>query len=189
LNAALNKPGLVDNPCMLPVVAPQPWAVRLYRTSHDDASVFELIGPGTAHPGLRDLTVGAQLSTTETTIVEKPAPPQAFADPAGSYPTIETINGQASLTWTWSQPSQLSQVTLGGATPTDGSLSSILLEVRTTGGIWQPISEVTGSVGDGSPTRYLLVHFPKPIAGTAVRVTITGRGTIGIHDLHVLGEA
>jgi hypothetical protein len=44
-------------------------------------------------------------------------------------------------------------------------------------------------VGDGSATPYVLVRFPKPLVTTALRVTVTGNGTIGIHDLHVLGPA
>ncbi|HSS08466.1 MAG TPA: hypothetical protein VLL25_01180 [Acidimicrobiales bacterium] len=189
LSAALNKPGLVDDPCLLPVIAPQPWAVRLYRTGRDDASVFELIGPGTGHPLLRDLTVDAQLNTSATTVVEVPEAPQADADPAGSYPTVETTDGEATLTWSWSQPSQISQVSLGAAAPTSGSLTSVVIEARTAAGIWQTISAVAGPVGDGSARPYVLVHLAQPLTTTAVRVTVTGQGTIGIHDLHVLGQA
>jgi hypothetical protein len=187
LNAALNKPGLVDNPCLLPVVAPQPWAIRLYRTGRDNASVFELIGPNTGHPRLADLTATAAMSTSGSTIIEKPEGPQADADPAGSYPTIQTVDGQASLTWTWSRPSQVSQVSLSAAAPTDGTLASLRIEARTTDGGWQTIAASGGPLGDGSSVPYLLAHLPRPLTTTAVRVTVAGTGTIGIHDLHVLG--
>ena len=192
LNAALNKPGLVDNLCILPVAATQPWAVRLYRTARDDASVFELIGPDTGNPLLRDLTAGAQLSTSAATIIEMPEIPQAAYDPAGTYPAIDTAGDRASLTWTLSHPGPVSQVTLGAAAPTEGSLGSltgVVIESRTIDGNWQAISAVNGPVGDGSATPYVLVRFPKPLMSTALRVTVTGNGTIGIHDLHVLGPA
>jgi hypothetical protein len=189
LNAALNKPGLVDNPCVLAVAGTQPWAVRLYRTARDDASVFELVGPGTGNPLLRDVTASAQLSTSAATIIETPEIPQAAYDPAGTFPAIDTTGGQASLTWTLSQPSQVSQVTVGAVAPTDGSLTGVVIESRTIDGKWQTISAVNGAVGDGSATPYVLVRFPKPFMSTALRVTVTGNGTIGIHDLHVLGPA
>jgi hypothetical protein len=189
LNAALNKPGLVDNLCILPVAGTQPWAVRLYRTARDDASVFELIGPGTGHPHLRDVAANAQLGTSAATIVETPEVPQGVYDPAGTFPAVDTTGGQASLTWTLSQPSQVSQVTLGSVAPTEGSLTGVVIEARTTAGSWQTISAVNGPVGDGSATPYVIVRFPKPLMSTALRVTVTGNGTIGIHDLHVLGPA
>jgi hypothetical protein len=188
LSAALNRPGLVDNLCILPVAGTQPWGVRLYRTAQDAASVFELIGPGTGHPLLHDFTANARLSTSAPTIIEMPEAPQAYFDPAGSYPAIDTTNGEASLTWTWNQPGQVSQVTLGALAPTDGSLGGALIEARTIGGGWETISAVVGPVGDGSATPYVLIRLSKPLMATALRVTVTGEGTIGIHDLHVLGQ-
>jgi hypothetical protein len=151
--------------------------------------VFELIGPGTGNPLLRDVTASAQLSTSAATIIEMPEIPQAAYDPAGTFPAIDTTDGQASLTWTLRQPSQVSQITLGAAAPTDGSLTGVVIESRTIDGTWQTISAVSGSVGDGSATPYVLVRFPKPLMSTALRVSVTGNGTIGIHDLHVLGPA
>jgi hypothetical protein len=189
LNAALNKPGLVDNLCILPVAGTQPWAIRVYRTARDEASVFELIGPGTGHPLLRDVTANAQLSTSAATIIEMPEVPQAAYDPAGTFPAVDTTGGQASLTWTLSQPSQVSQVTVGAAAPTEGSLTGVVIESRTIAGSWQTISAVNGPVGDGTAMPYVIVRFPKPLMSTALRVTVTGNGTIGIHDLRVLGPA
>ena len=62
----LNKPGVLDSPCLRAVAASSPWAVPLLHTNRDDASVFELIGPGTGHPDLQDLTAAATESNSVT---------------------------------------------------------------------------------------------------------------------------
>jgi hypothetical protein len=80
-------------------------------------------------------------------------------------------------------------VTLGATAPTEGSLTGVVIESRTIAGSWQTISAVNGPVGDGSATPYVIVRFPKTLMSTGLRVTVTGNGTIGIHDLHVLGPA
>ncbi len=75
LIGAVNKPDLIDSPCLFEQATSEPWAVRLLRTDRDQASVFELIGPGTAHPNLVDVTADA------TGIGIRPAP--LLSDPLG----------------------------------------------------------------------------------------------------------
>ena len=60
---------------------PSPWAVQLLRTDRDNASVFELIGPGTGHPDLHDLTAA------------RPPPPGG-----------PRANGTSVLEWDWGTP-------------------------------------------------------------------------------------
>lgn len=57
LVAALNGRSL-DDRCLGRLAEREPWAVPLLRTDRDDATVFEVIGPGTAHPDLRLLRRG-----------------------------------------------------------------------------------------------------------------------------------
>ena len=59
----LNAPHLMDNPCLLGLASSPPTAkilgaVRLLSTSHDQTSVFELLGPGSSQPELTDWTAG-----------------------------------------------------------------------------------------------------------------------------------
>lgn len=48
----------VDQPCLARVALHEPWSVPLLHTTLDDATVFEIVGPGTPHPDLRGLLVG-----------------------------------------------------------------------------------------------------------------------------------
>ena len=58
----VNFPGFMDSPCLLHLAssyaptAKSIGAVRLLSTNHDQTSVFELVGPGSAQPGLEDWT-------------------------------------------------------------------------------------------------------------------------------------
>ena len=60
----VNDPGALDSPCLLHM-ASDPWtaetigAVRLLSTTYDQTSIFELVGHGSARPGLADWTAGA----------------------------------------------------------------------------------------------------------------------------------
>lgn len=66
LTADLNKPGTLDSPCLLKLASSSVWAVPLLHTARDDATVFELVGPGTPHPHLGPLTPAP---------TRRPAPP------------------------------------------------------------------------------------------------------------------
>src|SRR6201999_80512 len=111
------KPDLVDSDCLLVMAATEPWAVRLLTTAVDGASVFELIGPGTAHPDLVDLTALATLSAPG--LGKTPLGPQGPLDEPGDVLTAPTVRGQAVLTWTWSSPVSITQVSVGGAAVED----------------------------------------------------------------------
>lgn len=47
----------IDQPCLARLAPHEPWSVPLLHTARDDASVFEIVGPGTPHPDLRGLLV------------------------------------------------------------------------------------------------------------------------------------
>jgi hypothetical protein len=168
LSAAFNRPGVILSPCVLPLVASDPVAVRLYRTDRDKSSVFELIGPGTPHPDLRDVTPAAELSPAPTMAAEEP---QVDGDPAGRYPTVVSPGDRATLTWTWTDLQPVAQVSLSRA---DAAFTtSVVVEIRHAGATWQEIARSAGPVGEDAD---------------AVRVTVVGRGTVGVHDLHVLAS-
>jgi hypothetical protein len=149
LLGAVNKPGVVDRPCLLAAASANPWAVRLLHTNRDNASVFELIGPGTGHPDLRDLT-------------------------AGLSPTRQALGpGRTGWEWDWAQPRAVTQVSVGAAGRA-GSTSSISLQVRGADGVWHTEAAAASSVGDGAPAApYLLATLPPGSLVSAVRVVIT----------------
>ncbi len=159
LDAALNRPGRLESECLLRVADSSPWAVRMLRTRRDEASVYELIGPGTAHPELIDLT---------------PGPPVTTPDP----PT---------LSWTWARPVEVRQVTLGAAWSRSGPARRVVIELLDPSGLWMTVASSQGPVREGARTRYMAVEFSSMTVASAVRITVDGPGGPAVQDFHVLG--
>ncbi len=149
----VNKPDVLDSPCLLNVASSSPWAVPLLHTGRDNASVFELIGPGTGHPEVQNLTASA----TPTRVV------------AGSSVFWE---------WNWSTPRPVSQLSVGQA-GTAGVTSAVALQVREVNGAWRTVASVRSAVGDGREAApYLLAALPNGTVATAVRVLISGAASL-----------
>ncbi len=185
LSAAFNVPRVVDDDCVLSVLSSEPVAVRLYRTRHDLASVFELIGPGTAHPRLVDVT--------GTTSPAGPAPVEQVAD-AGQSPSdhpgtyaVTPARGGAAV-FRWSFPAQrVRQVSLSAANALSGSTGTVTVSLRDPNGPWRQVATVPGAVGDDGVMPFLLIR-PDPAAAlaTGVQVTVAATGSVALRDLHVL---
>lgn len=190
LTSSMNGGGLVDDACIVPVVAGLPGAVRLYRSDRDQASVFELVGPGTGHPGLRDLTPSATLEGSAT-VVEVPEPSQADGDVPGLYAEVSTLAGASSFTWSWPQPVSLSQVSLGGAGAVGVATRSVQVAVRDLSGTWRVLDQALGSVGPGARSQFLVVSLPTATPVTSIRVTVAAAAGTGafaaVHYFRALG--
>jgi hypothetical protein len=144
----VNKPDVLDSPCLLREAASSPWAVPLLHTSRDNASVFELIGPGTGHPDLQNLT-------------------------ASSVPTMVVAGLSDVWEWDWASPHSLSQVSVGQA-GTAGATSMVALQVRGLDGAWRTVASARSAVGDGrGAAPYLLAALPSPAMATGVRVVVS----------------
>jgi hypothetical protein len=159
----VNKPDLLDRPCLYDLASSSTWAVRLLQTPWDQASVFELIGPGTGHPDLRDVTALA------------------------SAPQRTTVNGVSAVEWDWIVPARVTQVSVGDAA-TAGRTTSVVLQLRAASGGWQTVAQAAAAVGGaGSRAPYLLADLPAAPEATALRLLITGTGTPATADVHALG--
>jgi hypothetical protein len=165
LIGALNKPLLLDNACIFTQAASARWAVKLLQSERDQASVFELIGPGTAHPDLANAMAGLQ-------------------------PVSATADGGGSLTWSWSAARPITQVAVGEA-GASRSASGVQVDLLTVEGTWKRIATVAGrGVGDGaSNVPFLLLPLPEPVAANALRITVLGQGTVSALDVSALGPA
>jgi len=195
LSGAFSSLPGVGSPCLLQSVASMAGAVRLYRTAYDDATVFELIGPGTPHPDLTDLLANAAIAAPDLgfriPIVQAPG------DPSGIETTAEASDGSAATTWTFAQPSSVDQVSVGVAEAIAGSTTGVTVELLGLDGRWFTVAQAPGAVGgpsvptgDGArhpSTPYLLNVFEQPVEATAMRVTIGGTGRVSLLDVHVLG--
>ena len=161
----VNKPGVMDSPCLLGLAGSQPWAVRLLHTSRDNASAYELIGPGTAHPDLAD-----QLKSS------------VFAQ--------MTSAGVATYQWTWASPSAIRQVSAGEAafTGPGSSTTKVTLEIEVAPGRWMAVASASSAVGDGSGyAPFLLASAPDLPPATGLRVVLEGHGpATAVGDVHAL---
>ncbi|HEX4865489.1 MAG TPA: hypothetical protein VFV02_15570 [Acidimicrobiales bacterium] len=161
----VNKPGIMDSPCLLNVANSSPWSVRLLHTTRDDASVYELIGPGTAHPLLTDLASQA-------------------------LPVLSRSGTSTIVTLQWETPSVVSQVSVGEAAFASVPTSSATLEILSGRG-WVPVAHASSAVGDGrGAAPVLLTTLPSGTVASGVRVVLTGRdpgATVEVDDLHALG--
>jgi hypothetical protein len=159
----LNKPGVLDSPCLYSLASTSPWAVQLLQTGRDQASVFELIGPGTGHPELHDLTSSATQSASIT-----PADVATFE-------------------WDWASLAPLTQVSVGEAASA-GSTTSVVLQLRGADDRWRTVSESRSAVGDGNAAApYLLASLPPATEASALRLVISGSGAPAFADVHALG--
>jgi hypothetical protein len=161
----LNRPGVLDSPCLDRLASAGPWAVELLHTDRDNASVFELIGPGTGHADLRDLVSQASLSRSTTP------------------------NGVTTLEWNWNDLAPVTQVSVGEAAAAR-STTSVLLQVRGTNGTWRTVAASRSAVGDEKDAApYLLASLPAGSQATAMRLVITGAGAPAAADVHALGQS
>jgi hypothetical protein len=162
----VNKPGILNSPCLLSAVDASPWAVRLLHTSRDDASVYELVGPGTGHPLLADLDSRAAHIFSRT-----------------SVSATEAIQ--------WETPSVISQVSVGEAAFAGAPTTSTTLEILTSDGRWTPVAHSNSAVGDARHAApYLLASLPPGTVASGLRVVLTGpdpAAQVAISDLRALG--
>jgi hypothetical protein len=188
LVGALNKPEQVGSPCMLSEATSQPWAVRLLRTEHDLATVFELIGPGTGHPDLTDATAAATVSGSAPVDLV-PIAPLAEGDNAGTMPVTAAESGTGVLTWDWGHAATLRQVSVGAAGATAGPTGGVTVQVRQPSGEWVPVAATAASVGDApGGVPFLLTSFPQGMVATAVRVVVRAGGLVSAMDVHALAD-
>jgi hypothetical protein len=188
LLGALNKPELVDSPCLMSAASSQPWAVRLLRTGYDRATVFELIGPGTGHPDLTDVTAAATV-TGSAPIQLVPIAPLVEGDDPGTMPATDAASGSGVITWDWGHAATLRQISVGAANAVSGPTGRVTVEVRMPSGEWVPVASTAAGVGDGpGAAPFLLSSFPQGLVATAVRVTIDGAGPVVAMDVHALAD-
>lgn len=162
----VNKPGRIDSPCIRSEALLGRWAVQMLYTGRDDASVYELIGPGTGHPGLVDVLSDAG---------------------PGRYSTAAATT---TLSWDLSRPTELSQLSVGEAAADGGPTTDVRLEVRDPGGIWVTVARSATAVGDGRGRAPFLLSRLGSMTVTGVRVVVDG-GAAGepaaITDVVALG--
>jgi hypothetical protein len=159
-----NKPDLIDDPCLAALAQTAPWAVPLLHTGRDQASVYELVGPGTGHPDLVPTVTAAT-------------------------PLLRTSEGDRSLwTWQWSTPVPVTQVSVGEAAAESGPTESVVVEVRAASGEWTTLTEARSGVGGCAGCRPFLLSEPSPAPeATAVRVVVTAVSPAVVEDLAVIG--
>jgi hypothetical protein len=188
LLGTVNRPAVMDNICLLHEATTQPFAVRLLSSSRDAASVFELIGPGTAHPHLTNLLPGASLSSSGPA-VQVPSPSTWRGATPGFSTVITPSDGTGVLTWSWGDRDLASQVSVGEVNLFHGGvLSGVTLQVERPGGSWVDVADAPGLVGDGG-TPYLLGELPPGAGVQGMRLVVRATGPVEVTDISALGTS
>jgi hypothetical protein len=164
----VNKPRVLDNGCLLGQASTNPWAVPLLHTSRDDGFVFELIGPGTGHPGLTNLNAGVQSRDS-------------------------TVATSSVLEYDWPGSRSVQQVSLGEAALAGTPTTSVEVDLRGTDGRWQKVAAAPSAVGDGrGRAPYLEASFADGVPATGMRIVVTGAqpgAPASISDVAALGPS
>ncbi len=183
----LNKPGLIDNLCILSQAATEPWAVRLLHTAQDQAYIFELIGPGTAQPDLQDVSLSARVSGSNP-LVSIPGLANGPNDlTSGGAAATTAQDGVGWLEWDWSAPRPVTQVSLNAASGANAT-TGVSLQLDEPGRGWVTVTSSPTAVGDGpGDAPYLLASLPATTQASALRVAINGAGVVRADGVHALG--
>ena len=185
----LNKPDTTESVCLMKMATTLPWSVRLLRTERDETTVFELIGPGTAHADLRSLLPSASPSGSGGLVPLRLRPLGGGRGDLGDVPgtapaTAVGPGGEATITWRWSRARSIAQVSLGeaGVLAADwrsepGSLvaaptTSVAVQAESPAGAWKTLRSAPGAVGDHGSAPYLLDQLGRPMAAIALRVVV-----------------
>jgi hypothetical protein len=159
VDAAFNAPPPVAD-CVAQVLQDASWAVPLYRTALDDATVWQLIGPGTRNPDL--------------------------ADSAGGPGTVTASGDTTTVSWTWTSPRALTQFSAGAAAPRTGRASAVRLEWQDSSGTWHRAASAPGAVGPEEATPFLVGRPGTPVPATGVRVVVVGGTGAEVSQVHAL---
>ena len=161
--------------------------MRLLRTSRDQASVFELIGPGTAHPDLVNLLARATVSGSDG-LRQVPVASAGRGDHPGSAAATAIRHGSGALTWSFAGVRSISQVSVGEAGLTAGDARGVELQIERPDGRWATVAAADEGVGDGSRhVPFLLATLPTGTRALAVRVVVLGSGQATALDVSALG--
>ena len=159
LTAALNQPPPAPH-CPTGVLEDASWAIPLYRTALDDATVWQLVGPGTPNPGL--------------------------SDAIGGPGTVAASAGATTIGWTWAPSRTLTQLSVGVAAPRAGSASAVRLEWQDAAGRWHRAASAPGPVGPTAATPFLLWRPSTPVTATGVRLVVVGGRDVEVDQVHAL---
>lgn len=145
----VNKPGVLDNPCLLELALGGGWAVPLLHTARDQASVWELYGPTVGRRQVADLLEGI-------------------------VPAYGTSGDTTSITWTFPSPRSVGQVSVGQATLSAGRVRTVRLQLERPDGKWVTVASGAAGAGDGAGDLPFLMATPAAREAAAVRVQLVG---------------
>jgi hypothetical protein len=183
-----STPGLIDSPCLLQMASSARTArgigaVRLLSTEHDNTSVFELLGPGTAQPGLVDWTAGTGPGPSTKPVA---LAGNGQGDAGGTGYRAASVGDVCQFEWAWPRGVRLAQVSVGLLT-SSRTMTAASVEIELPGGKWRTLSRSPGPVGDGGRAPYLLATLPTATTAVALRVSARASGAAEVAYVNAIG--
>jgi hypothetical protein len=173
----LNKPGWIDNGCLAGEASGAPWAAPLLHTARDDATVYELVGPGTGHPGLRDVSKAAVVTASSA----------ALASSGAARLGTAARPGTGWVEWRWAGAEPVSQVSVDRAAA-GSTTTAVSVQLEEPGKGWVRVASTRSAVGDApGDVPYLLATLPPATKALAARVVVEGSGGAQASGLTVVG--
>ncbi len=184
----LNYPGYMDDSCLLHMASYAPTAkaigaVRLLSSDHDQTSVFELLGRGSARPGLVDWTAGVKPSSgADPTVLRA----NGTGDAGGTAYRAAAASRAVTFNWSWHQPVSLTQLSIGSITST-APVRAATVSIELPDGAWRTVSRVAGPVGNGGVAPYVLDELPSGTTALGVEVLVDTSGTAEVAYVNAIG--
>ena len=184
----VNYPGHMDSPCLLrmasyPPTAKTIGAVRLISTNHDQTSIFELLGRGSARPGLADWTTSTMPRPAAGRMTQVP---NGEGDAGGTAFRAPSADGHATFDWSWRQPEPVTQLSIGSITST-APVRAATVSIELADHTWHIISRVEGTVGDYGVTPYVLAQLAGGTRALSLQVRVDTSGTAEVAYVNAIG--
>lgn len=183
----LNRPDVIDSPCLLRLVtglrsAHRLGAVQLLATRVDDDAVYELLGPGTVQPDASDLTN-----------LVRPTSEAPVAGARGGAYYAAPRGGRVIFDWDWQRVARVVQISIGQVSSRARITHVVVSTCASPGGPsdssgCRVLATTNGAVGDGRKPDYILISLKRGVCARRLEVAVVTTGSAAIASVNAIGN-